>query len=320
MKCSKCNKERDESSFQVKTKTYKSCFECREQSRKWREKNKERVAEYNKFTLQSKNKDRKERVIYARKKNAVEEEEWLKFETQAAAAKELKLQTANISKVINGKLSQTGGYIFKVVEEETVIQDIKSWEEIKEENNYEEKVKGQPSQKRTLHETMDSIIGKKCCTCKEWKPLKEYNSAKNHWDKLRNDCKECLVNYRKQNRRKIQDNMNKYEKARKKIDPAFKLSKTLRSRLGSALRNQSAKKRNTTFILTGCSMNFLKGYLEGKFTEGMTWENHGEWHIDHIKPCCSYNLEDEEEQKKCFHYTNLQPLWATDNLVKGGKC
>jgi len=54
MKCSKCNKEKDESSFQVKTKTYKSCFECREQSRKWREKNKERVAEYNKFTLQSK--------------------------------------------------------------------------------------------------------------------------------------------------------------------------------------------------------------------------------------------------------------------------
>ena len=66
-------------------------------------------------------------------------------------------------------------------------------------------------------------------------------------------------------------------------------------------------------------MNFLQCYLEGKFTEGMTWENHGKWHIDHIKPCCSFNLEDEEEQKKCFHYTNLQPLWATDNLVKSGK-
>ena len=113
--------------------------------------------------------------------------------------------------------------------------------------------------------------------------------------------------------------MNKYEKARKKIDPAFKLSKTLRSRLGSALRSQSSKKKDTTFKLTGCSMKFLKGYLEAKFTEGMTWENHGKWHIDHIKPCCSFNLEDEEEQKKCFHYTNLQPLWARDNLVKGGK-
>ena len=215
MKCSKCNKEKDESSFQVKTKTYKSCFECREQSRKWREKNKERVAEQNKFTLQSKNKDKKERVIYARKKNAVEEEEWLKFETQAAAAKELKLQTANISKVINGKLSQTGGYIFKIQEVKKEKEEIKTWEEIKEENNYEDLVKGKPSHKRTLHETIDSIIGKKCCNCKEWKPLEEYNSAENHWDKLRNDCKECLVNYRKTNVKKYQHitfDMRKIEK------------------------------------------------------------------------------------------------------------
>jgi hypothetical protein len=64
---------------------------------------------------------------------------------------------------------------------------------------------------------------------------------------------------------------------------------------------------------------FLKGYLAGKFKDGMTWENHGEWHIDHIKPCASFNLLDEGEQKKCFHYTNLQPLWASENLSKGCK-
>jgi hypothetical protein len=316
MKCSKCNKEKEESSFQVKTKTYKSCFECREQSRKWRDKNKERVAEYNKFTLQSKNKDKKERVIYARKK----EEEWLKFNSQLEAAKELNLHTANISKVINGKLSQTGGYIFKVVEEETVIQEIKSWEEIKEENNYEEKVKGKPSNHRILHKTVDNIIGKNCCTCKEWKSLEEYNLAKNHWDKLRTECKECLVTYRKKNVKRISKHYMEYEKARKKIDPAFKLLKTLRSRLSNAIKNKGGIKSESTMNLTGCELNYLKGYLEGKFTEGMTWENHGEWHIDHIKPCCSYNLEDEEEQKTCFNYTNLQPLWAIDNLVKGGKC
>ena len=93
----------------------------------------------------------------------------------------------------------------------------------------------------------------------------------------------------------------------------------MRSRLGSAIRNQNAKKMNSTFELTGCSITFLKGYLEAKFIDGMTWENHGEWHIDHIKPCCSFNLLDEEEQKICFHYKNLQPLWGVDNLIKGGK-
>jgi len=51
----------------------------------------------------------------------------------------------------------------------------------------------------------------------------------------------------------------------------------------------------------------------------MTWENHGEWHIDHIKPCSLFNLLNEDEQKKCFHYTNLQPLWASENLSKGCK-
>ena len=74
MKCSKCKKEKEESSFQVKNKTFKTCFECREQSRKWREKNKKRVSDYNKLTNQKKNKDKKNRVVYARKKNVGEDE------------------------------------------------------------------------------------------------------------------------------------------------------------------------------------------------------------------------------------------------------
>ena len=107
MKCSKCKKEKEDSRFQVKTKTFKTCFECREQSRKWRAKNKNRVSDYNKLTNQKKNKDKKNKVVYARKKNSEEDEEWLEFESQAAAAKELKLHTANISRVLNGKLLTT---------------------------------------------------------------------------------------------------------------------------------------------------------------------------------------------------------------------
>ena len=113
--------------------------------------------------------------------------------------------------------------------------------------------------------------------------------------------------------------MNKYEKKRKMEDPEFKLIKTLRSRLGNAMKRKKTEKSKSTLELTGCNLSFLKGYLESKFEEGMTWENHGKWHVDHIKPCCSFDFSKEEEQKKCFHYTNLQPLWAEENLVKSGK-
>ena len=61
-------------------------------------------------------------------------------------------------------------------------------------------------------------------------------------------------------------------------------------------------------------------YFENKFSDGMSWDKVGKYiHIDHIRPCSSFDLKNAEEQKKCFHYTNLQPLWATDNLKKGSK-
>jgi hypothetical protein len=69
--------------------------------------------------------------------------------------------------------------------------------------------------------------------------------------------------------------------------------------------------------LIGCSIDALKQHLELKFQPGMTWGNYGQWHVDHIKPCSSFNLEIVDEQKKCFNYSNLQPLWAIDNIKKG---
>jgi len=61
----------------------------------------------------------------------------------------------------------------------------------------------------------------------------------------------------------------------------------------------------------------LMDYLEKMFTDGMTWDNYGQWHLDHIRPCASFDLSDVEQRKACFHFTNLQPLWAKDNLIKG---
>ena len=78
-------------------------------------------------------------------------------------------------------------------------------------------------------------------------------------------------------------------------------------------------KLKTTMKLIGCSIEELKQYLGKQFTEGMSWQNYGKWHIDHIRPCASFDLKKLNEQKKCFHYSNLQPLWAKDNLCKGAR-
>jgi hypothetical protein len=79
------------------------------------------------------------------------------------------------------------------------------------------------------------------------------------------------------------------------------------------------EKVGNTMKLTGCSKEELFTFLEAEFEPEMTWDNYGKWHIDHIRPCASFNLEDPEEQRKCFHWTNLQPLWAVDNIRKSDK-
>ena len=104
-------------------------------------------------------------------------------------------------------------------------------------------------------------------------------------------------------------------------NPNFKLRCNLSARVSMELKKHILKKTQSTLLYVGCSMKQLKEYLENKFEDGMTWDNwskHG-WHIDHIIPCSSFDLTKENEQKKCFHYTNLQPLWAKDNLKKSNK-
>ena len=316
-KCSCCGKLKELEYFIKGNKTLKNCKECRDASKKWKDENKERVKLNNKMASDNRqNKKETYKIICGRKKG---EEEWIEYKSQADAAEKLKLQKSNISQVIKGVLNITGGYEFKIIEKEFQKIEVKTWEEIKEENNFEHKQKGQPSQHRIKHEEKDNIMGKCCCSCKEWKPLTDYNKAENHWDNLRNDCKYCLTNWRKQNVKEISRKYTIYEKERKKSDPEFKLAKTLRSRLNSALNRKNAIKSTKTLDLIGCSTSFLMEYLAAKFTDGMTWENHGEWHIDHIHACAKFNLLIEDEQRKCFHYTNLQPLWAKDNLSKGAK-
>lgn len=99
----------------------------------------------------------------------------------------------------------------------------------------------------------------------------------------------------------------------------FRLTKILRGRLRIAIKGES--KAASSLELLGCSVEHLKAWLEFWMKPGMTWENYGYngWHIDHKKPCASFDLTKPDEQRKCFHYTNLEPLWAKDNMQKGDK-
>lgn len=96
-----------------------------------------------------------------------------------------------------------------------------------------------------------------------------------------------------------------------------KIAAMIRSRLHDTLRNNY----KTGFVVNtvGCTVEFLKQYIESKFQPGMSWENQGEWHLDHIIPLSSFDLSNNRELKRACHYTNLQPLWAKDNLKKNNK-
>ena len=91
----------------------------------------------------------------------------------------------------------------------------------------------------------------------------------------------------------------------------------MRSRLRHVIIRSNTTKLETTVNLIGCSFDELKKHLESRFLKGMTWENYGSvWHMDHKVPVSSFDLTIPENQKKCFHYTNIQPLFATTKIAK----
>jgi len=96
-----------------------------------------------------------------------------------------------------------------------------------------------------------------------------------------------------------------------------KIQCNLGRRIREKLRSGKDGKKVEWFL--GCSIDFLKLHLESKFKPGMSWDNYGKWHIDHVRPCASFNLENHDQQKECFNWTNLQPLWAKENRSKGAR-
>jgi hypothetical protein len=142
----------------------------------------------------------------------------------------------------------------------------------------------------------------KCNLC--WKP-REWNKEKQ---------KAAEAKYVAANPDKIKA---KWKRAAEK--PARIIRDRLNHRIADAMRSMNTRKDNKTSEYTGCSMPYLKKWLEYHFTDEIGWHNYGEWHIDHVMPCSSFDLTKPEDQAKCFNWQNLRPCLASENMAKGDK-
>lgn len=171
------------------------------------------------------------------------------------------------------------------------------------------------------------------CRANYAKNKEAYSARRNAWDAAHSEYlkekkreyyqknKERLLPIMKENHKKNWNSLlvakNVWKRKRKQTDPTFRLVVNMRERIRHAVKTAKAFKSSGAKELLGCSVQFLIGYIESKFEIGMTWENYGKWHIDHIIPCSGFDLSTKEGQSECFHYSNLQPLWAEQNLAKG---
>ena len=181
---------------------------------------------------------------------------------------------------------------------------------------------------------------KKCSKCGEVKELGEFHKMAASRDGHRPVCKSCSKKYRQENKEKIkqqnkqyyQENKEKMKQYNKKYyqenkekknqyakkyyqeryqsDPVFRLAMLVRTRTREALKGI----RVSSCKYLGCTWDELRDHLESQFTDGMTWDNMGEWHHDHIKPLAT--AKTTEDVIRLSHYTNLRPLWAEENLSR----
>lgn len=202
-------------------------------------------------------------------------------------------------------------------------------------------------------------IKKDCIVCKLSLPITCFHKNSNKKDSLQTSCIDCKNNYRansngaykqrafeyrtenadkikarcknyyeknkeahKARAKRFKDSNpewhSTYAKVRRKTDIQFKLQDVIRRRLRTSL---GVIKGGITNLLKtkGSTAYEIQIHLESLFKEGMTWNNHGEWHVDHVKPLKLFDLTDPEEVLKATHYSNLQPLWASENLKKGSR-
>lgn len=159
------------------------------------------------------------------------------------------------------------------------------------------------------------------CKIKYSKQRKEYYSKNKEKELAQHKVylaknKDKMLAYQKEYRLKNKAQRNIKDRQRKLVDASYRIACNLRSRLTKVTKEKYGV---SSIRNLGCSVEQFKEYLQSKFEVGMTWENYGQWHIDHIFPLSKADLTQKEELLRVCHYSNLQPMWATENIKKGNK-
>jgi membrane-associated HD superfamily phosphohydrolase len=166
--------------------------------------------------------------------------------------------------------------------------------------------------------------GGKTVADKKWREKnKEYMSVKSKkWYKQNKEHrKQYLKEYREKNIDKIREVKRNYERTRKSKDPLYKLISNFRTAIYQVLKESNVEKNGHYFDILQYTPDELIFHLENQFKDGMTWDNYGEWHVDHIKSIASYNIQEigDSEFMECWSLENLQPLWGEENIRKGSR-
>lgn len=168
------------------------------------------------------------------------------------------------------------------------------------------------------------FIGGKKVADKKWREKnKEYTSEKSKiwYEKNKEYRKEYYNKWRSENPEKWRESKRNYERTRKANDPLYKLVANFRTAIWTVLKENNMDKYGHYFEILQYSPEELATNLENQFTEGMTWENYGEWHVDHKLPITSFNFQEigDNEFMKCWSLDNLQPMWGDENIRKSNK-
>lgn len=295
--CSKCKEEKPYSEF-YKDKTRKDgleykCNSCQKSYNKdYYEANKEKCNAQSKAWREA-NKEKLKayrKAYYEANKDRIntQTKAYRKANKEKIKAKKKAYQEANKDKL------KTYNKAWREVNKDIIKAKSKAWREANKE-------KKKALDKAYYEANKDKIITQ----------AKAYGEANKEKRKAYNNS------YRKANKDKINAYKNAYQKQRRKTNPLFRLKDNLRSRTWNAFKNKGYRKNTKTQEMLGVDWEVAKKHIERQFKKGMNWDNYGEWHIDHIIPLASANTE--ERLKELCHYSNLQPLWAENNISKSDR-